>query len=231
MREKQLPQSEAKQRLFDAAEGLFAERGFEVVSVRDITQLAQANVAAVNYHFGTRAGLIGRVVARHLPPLHDERLARLDLAERKGGAGKAAALEEILEALLRPVAGHARQCGMPERLASRLLGRLLALQGEGVSQAVEDQQRAVSDRFMRALGKSLPAVEPDELRWRMHFVAGALIHLLLSHEPPQPSAGGAAAPLEAVLGRFIRFAAAGLREGVAPEPAAKKGPQAMFDFG
>ena len=226
MREIQLPLSEAKQRLLDAAEPLFAERGFESVSVRDITQLAKANVAAINYHFGTREGLIAWVVARHLPPLNDERLVRLESLERKGGAAKAAPMEEVLDAWVRPVVGIVRKSGLSERLCCKLLGRMLAMQGEGFSQAMAEHRRVVNERFARALAKSLPTVAPEELAWRMHFVLGGLVHLLLHQE--QPVAG--AATLEASLSRFLRFAAAGLREGVEPA-AGKKGPQATFDFG
>jgi len=97
---------------------------------------------------------------------------------------------------------------------------------------MDDQMRQVSERFARALGKALPAVAPEELVWRMHFVVGAMIHMLIHEEILQRLTGGAAGSptLEATLGRFIRFAAAGLREGVELEPAVKKGPQAMFDF-
>ncbi|MEI8039113.1 MAG: TetR family transcriptional regulator [Verrucomicrobiota bacterium] len=232
MREIQLPLSEAKQRLLDAAEPLLAERGFEAVSVRDITQLAKANVAAINYHFGTREGLIGWVVVRHLQPLNDERLARLESLERKGGTAKAAPVEEILDAWARPVVGLVRKSSLSERQCCKLLGRLLALSGEGFSQAMADHRRAVNDRFLRALTKSLPSVAPEELGWRMHWVTGGLIHLLLYQELPVTGGAAGAPSLEAVLGRFIRFAAAGLREGVELEPtAAKKGPQATFDFG
>jgi AcrR family transcriptional regulator len=232
MREIQMPLSEAKQRLLAAAESLFAEHGFEPVSVRDITQLAKANVAAINYHFGTRDGLIARVVDRHLPSVNEERLARLDMLERKCGAGKAAPLEEILDAWLRPVTGTVRKSSLSERLSCRLLGRIFAM--TELSPIMQDQQSTVSGRFTRAMGKSLPTVAPEDLLWRVHFVTGALIHLLVYQEMATQSTGGTTGTptLEASLSRLIRFAAAGLREGLEPEPAAKKrGPQALFDFG
>ena len=66
-----------KQRLIEAAEALFADEGFDRVSVRDITTKAAANVAAVNYHFGSREGLVAVVMARYINPVSEERLARL----------------------------------------------------------------------------------------------------------------------------------------------------------
>ena len=71
-----------------AASVLFAEKGFEVVSVREITTLAKANVASVKYHFGSREGLIDAVVALMAKPVNDERLGRIEgLEERGGGNG------------------------------------------------------------------------------------------------------------------------------------------------
>ncbi|MDB6077298.1 MAG: transcriptional regulator, TetR family, partial [Akkermansiaceae bacterium] len=71
-----------KQRLIEAAEHLFADDGFEKVSVRDITNRAGANVAAVNYHFGSREGLVEIVMARYINPISEERIARLEGLER-----------------------------------------------------------------------------------------------------------------------------------------------------
>jgi Tetracyclin repressor-like, C-terminal domain len=97
---------------------------------------------------------------------------------------------------------------------------------------VEEQMRVLSERFMRMIAKSLPGVLPEEMAWRMHFVVGGMIHMLMSQELLHRLTNGASGTpsMEAVLGRFIRFAAAGLRDGVEAEPVAKKGPQATFDF-
>ena len=231
MREIKFPQSESKLRLLEAAEQLFAERGFETVSVRDVTQLAKANVAAVNYHFGSREGMVALVVSRYLIPVNEERLARLDALERKW-SGKAVPLEEIIDAFVRPVVGLVRKSELSQSLFGKLVGRIFAMQGEGLPPAVEEQMKTLIERFIRALGKALPTVSQEELVWRMHFLVGSIIHMLMNQEMLQRLSGGASGnpTMEVTLGRFIRFAAAGLREGVELEPEAKKGPQATFDF-
>ncbi len=231
MREIKFPQSKSKLRLLDAAEQLFAERGFETVSVRDVTQLAKANVAAVNYHFGSREGMVALVVSRYIIPVNDERLARLDVLERKW-SGKAVPLEEIIDAFVRPVVGIVRKSELSERLFCKLVGRIFAMQGEGFPAVVEEQMKTLIDRFTRAFGKALPTVSQEELVWRMHFLVGAIIHMLLNQEMlHRLSKGASGSPtMEVTLGRFIRFAAAGLREGVEVEAGVKKGPQATFDF-
>jgi AcrR family transcriptional regulator len=228
MREIAFPLSAPKQRLLDVTERLCAERGFEAVSVRDITGAAEANVAAVNYHFGSRENLIRLVVTHQMGPVAKERLARLETIEKKW-AGKAAPLEEILEAMVRPLAGNVRKSDLPEPLRCQLLGRVFAGQGVVFPQEVEQDMENARQRFARLLAKALPSVSSEDLAWRAHFITGGMIQLLMTQDAPVPE-GGAPAGIEATVGRFIRFAAAGLREGVPQEAAVKKGPQGTFDF-
>lgn len=226
-----IPESGSKRKLLDAAEQLFADRGFESVSVRDITQLAKTNVAAVNYHFGSRDGLLSLVMMRYMLPVHEERLARLETVERKW-SGKPAPLEEIIDALVRPLVSQMRKSDLPERVFCKLVGRIFAQQGDGLPAPLEEQFRQVLERFARAFGKALPTLHPEDLSWRLHFMTGGMIHLLTHQDALQRQANGASgAPgMEATLGRFIRFSAVGLREGTEAEVPVKKGPQATFDF-
>ncbi len=231
MREIKLSESQPKQRLLAAAEQLFAEKGFESVAVRDVTQLAKANVAAVNYHFGSRDGLVALVVARYLAPFNQERLERLDVLERRA-PGKVVPIEEIVHALVRPLIGMVGKSELSEALFCKLMGGIFALPEEALSLPMVEQVKVLNNRFIRALGKSLPTVSQEELQWRMHFLVGSLVHLLRHQEWLKSLSNGASGSpsLEVTLGRFVRFAAAGLREGVEIEVEANRGPQVMFDF-
>ncbi len=231
MRDMTIPESGSKRKLLDAAEQLFAEKGFEAVSVRDITQLAKTNVAAVNYHFGSREGLLTLVMMRYMIPVTEERLARLESVERKW-SGKSAPLEEILDAFVRPLVSQVKKSDLTEKVFYRLIGRIFAQQGDGLPAPIEEQLRQVIERFHKALAKSLPTVPAEDLFWRMHFVAGGMIHMLMHQETIHRITDGASGvpSMEATLGRFIRFAATGLRDGVETEAPVKKGPQATFDF-
>lgn len=228
MREVTIPESGPKRKLLDAAEQLFAEKGFEAVSVRDITQLVKMNVAAVNYHFGSREGLLTLVILRYATPVNEERLARLESAERKW-AGKGLPVEEIIDAFVRPLLGQVRKTGLSERLFYKLLGRIFAESGDGLSPVIEEQFHHSSDRFARAFGKALPSVASEELVARIHFMTGGVIHML-THQDLLGNGSGSVPTMDATLGRLIRFATAGLREGTETEALVKKGPQAMFDF-
>ena len=232
MRDFIIPESGAKRKLLDAAELLFAEKGFEAVSVRDITRLAKTNIAAVNYHFGSRDHLLTLVMLRYMTPVTEERLVRLDFVEGKW-YGKAAPLEEIIDALVRPLVGQVKKSELAERLFYKLTGRIFAEQEGGLPQQIEEQFKQVSERFSKAFAKALPSLPPEELAWRIHFVIGGMIHMLTHGEILHRISGGVSGspPMEVILSRFIRFAAAGLREGAADGILLDvEGPQATFDF-
>jgi len=226
-----VPESGAKLRLAEAAEELFAERGFESVSVRDITKRAGMNIASINYHFGSRDGLVAGVMIRYITPINDERLARIEALERRW-PGKAVPLEEILDAFVRPLATQVRKSDLSERLFLKLIGRMFGEQAAAMPPVVEEQFKLVLGRFSKALSRALPTLAVDEILWRMHFVMGAMVHAMAQDEVLLRISQGASGnpTVEATLSRFIRFAIAGLRNGLSEEVSAKPSPQATFNF-
>jgi AcrR family transcriptional regulator len=238
MRAMTLPDAGPKRKLLNAAESLFAEKGFEVVSVRHITKLANANIAALNYHFGSRGELLTAVMLRYLVPITDERLARLTALEKQPLSG-ARRVEEILGALVLPLSQKVTKSELEDRLFYPLLGRIFSEQGRDVLPPVAAQFHEVAERFTSALARALPTLQPVELGCRFHILTGGLIHLLTHPEVLIGVAATRFGPVTMVekFEHFIRHSAAGLRQGVpleslenrVPLDAADE-PQAMFVF-
>jgi AcrR family transcriptional regulator len=229
-----VPSSGPKLKLVESAEKLFAEKGFDLVSVRDVTQAAGSNAAAVHYYFGSRDGLVALVMCRYMTPVNEERLARLEAAERNRGS-RPVPLEEVLDAYVRPLITQINKSEMSERLFCVLIGRIFGSQGHAMPPDMEAQRGVLIERFTEVLGKSLLGLTPEELAWRLHFTVGAMIHMLTHGEELQRLTQGAAGTptMDVTLARFLRFAAAGLREGVEVEVAMEEerdSPQAMFNF-
>src|SRR5258707_12134788 len=76
---------DTKSRILDVAEQLFMEHGFEATSLRQLTSSAGVNLAAVNYHFGTKEELFQTVLTRRLDPMNQERIELLGRLERDHG--------------------------------------------------------------------------------------------------------------------------------------------------
>ncbi|XVQ84098.1 helix-turn-helix domain-containing protein [Microbispora siamensis] len=100
-----MPAETTVRRLVDAAERLFAERGIDAVSLREINAAAgQRNSTALQYHFGDRAGLLKAVLAKHRPEIEARRNQLLDEYEARGPLPQADALRSLAAALVRPAA-------------------------------------------------------------------------------------------------------------------------------
>lgn len=161
---------DTSQRLLDAAETLFAEHGFAQTSLRAITSLAHANLAAVHYHFGSKDELTRAVFVRRLKPLNEERLARLTALENDVGP---VTVEAVLAAFIGPSL-QLRCTGEQGERFTRLLGRAQLEPSDALRDFLNEQYAPVLERFQRTLVQTLPELLPAEIHWRLCFMLGAL---------------------------------------------------------
>jgi len=207
---------QTRQRILDVAERLFARRGLDAVSVRDITREARANLGAINYHFGTKRKLILAVFDRRMTPLTQERFSALDALEKAAGAG-AVPLESLLEAMFRPAVLHALDKQGGGAVFARLMARLMLEPNPGLEPFLRTHIEPVVRRFDASLMRAMPNLSAEDVFWRMHLLIGALHHSLLMMDKTLPNGRSLRLEPETYLKRFIAFAAAALR---APLPKA-----------
>ena len=180
------PQHETRTRILDAAEELFMQHGFEGTSMRLLTAKAGVNLAAVNYHFGSKHALIEAVFRRRLDPMNLARLAGLDALEARA---QAPAPEEIIRAFLSPTLKLVEDAKGGGRNFTRLLGRTYTEPAKPVRQLIGQIYAPVMDRFKKALARALPQMPVEELVWRMHFMFGTFAYTLAATDTVQLIAG------------------------------------------
>ena len=169
--------ADTKTRILDAAELLFMEHGFEATSLRSLTSAASVNLAAVNYHFGSKEELFQAVLTRRLDPMNQERIALLERVEREA-AGKPVSCERILSAMLIPALRLARDEERGGKNFLRLVGRAYADPAPFIRHFLSAQYAEMIGRYKEAFGRALPHLPKQELTWRLHFVMGALSYTL-----------------------------------------------------
>jgi AcrR family transcriptional regulator len=202
-----------KTRILDAAEKLFGQNGFDATSLRDITAEAQVNLAAVNYHFQSKESLIDAVIIRRMEPVTRRRMEMLD------AAGPSPSLEQVIEAFVSPVLESDMSRAMP------LMGRVFADPAHFAVRVVGEHLAPVRKRFNEALAAALPNLPAEERSWRVHFMAGAMTHLLAFWEvlPMMTQLPAESLNRQAAVARLVRFLAAGFRApSVCPAPAAER---------
>jgi AcrR family transcriptional regulator len=198
---------DTKTRILDAAEKLFGINGFQATSLRDITNEAGVNLAAVNYHFQSKDSLIDAVIERRVSPLNQARLALLD------AAGPSPALEDILVAFLKPVLQVEMEPLVP------LLGRILSNPEVFVDRVFNRHMVGVSQRFSQELARVLPELSRLDLLWRLHFSIGVMAQTMLWGRIYPKLTGGLCSidDREALLARMVNYVAAGFRAGASSE--------------
>jgi AcrR family transcriptional regulator len=180
------PQHETRTRILDAAEELFMQHGFEGTSMRQLTSRAGVNLAAVNYHFGSKDALIEAVFRRRLDPMNAARVAELEALEKDG---RAAAPEAIIRAFVGPSLRMIEDGKSGGRNFIRLLGRTYTDPAKGIRALIGQMYAPAMERYKRALQRALPQMPADELVWRMHFMFGTLAYTLAATDTVQLIAG------------------------------------------
>ena len=166
---------DTKTALLDAAERLFARAGIAESSMRAITTEAGANLASVNYHFGSKEGLVRAVFARRLGPLNRQRLESLGRCIEDDGQG-VADLRCLLRAFVQPAMTMMSSQDAGDREFVKLLGRTLFEPTGQLQSTLIEEFREVSERFTQEIARALPEVAPQEIVWRFHFMVGSLAH-------------------------------------------------------
>jgi AcrR family transcriptional regulator len=202
---------DTRESLLDAAESLFSEHGIQAASLRAITQQAGANLAAVNYHFGSKDGLVRAVFSRRLKPLNEERIRLLEACDLENG--REDGVEQVLNAFLAPLLRAVRATPDGTREFGRLMGRAFSEPGEDVRKMVSEEFAEAVRRFLDALARLLPFLPEQELLWRFHFAAGAMAHTVSCGYLLEKFSAGLchASNGDEALEYLVSFLAAGLR--------------------
>jgi AcrR family transcriptional regulator len=207
-----------RDRILHTAERLFAERGFNGISLRELAADAQVNLASIGYHFESKEGLLSEVYRRHCKPMIEERLRGLGASSRLHGKARLAA---IIEAFVRPAL---QQVEADEgqtfiRLRAVLSGENSELLEKLVAQNFDESSSA----FINALSECLPLLSRTDVCWRFHFLLGAIYYTAAGPHRIYAFSKGTCDPSdnEAVIEKLVPFMTQAFL--APPDGAASKG--------
>lgn len=196
-------------RVIDAAEILFAEHGYNGVSIRMIARAAASNIAAISYHFGDKAGLFRAIFERRVRPISEQRTKALEAALACGAVGPAD-LEALIRSFVAPSVRMIRGDAGAQHFR-RLAGRASTDPTPEVRQTIHEVYDAVALRFVEVLRQACPDLPEREFYWRLNFLYGAMLYTNADTGRVQHLAGGGfdSADAEAGIDAMVRFLVAG----------------------
>ncbi|MHC9086183.1 TetR/AcrR family transcriptional regulator [Luteimonas sp. RIT-PG2_3] len=200
-------QFSTKDRILGAAEELFALHGFSGTSLRQVTGRADVNIAAVNYHFGSKENLVNEVFRRRMDVMSAERLEQLARAQ----AEHPGELEPVLAAFVEPALAMAQDRNGGGAFI-RVIARAYAEKNDGLRKFLSDQYGHVQRDFAKAIAACLPGMTKEALYWRLDFLGGSLTYAMSDFGLiKRPTGVSEAAHRARAASELIRYAAAGFR--------------------
>ncbi|MGJ3242654.1 MAG: TetR/AcrR family transcriptional regulator [Opitutales bacterium] len=167
-----------RERLLRETERLFATGGVGAITLREVTDRAGANLAAVNYHFGSKEGLIRTMLQERVEPVNAARIRRLEAARAAHGEAPIPVVT-LLEAMMLPVLEEAEREADGEGTFLRMMGRVLSEPASFLREFHEQFFRDIAQRFHAELVRSCPHLDSIDLAYRMHFTVSAFTGALL----------------------------------------------------
>lgn len=196
-----------KDRILYAAEELFAQQGFASTSLRQVTSRADVNIAAVNYHFGSKDNLVNEVFRRRMDVMSSQRLDAL----AKAVAAAPGQLEPILAAFVEPALAMAQDRHGGGAFI-RVIARAYAESNDSLRKFLSDQYGHVPREFAKAIHACVPTLSKEELYRRLDFLSGALTYAMADFGLIKRPAGVSDATHRQRAARaLIRFAVAGFQ--------------------
>lgn len=207
------PKDSTRSKIVMAALRVFATRGFEAASLKEITTASETNVAAIHYHFGSKEALIREVLQTVADPVNQ---LRMDMLARQP-AGPGRTLEHVLEALLAPPIRLSADTTGDGRLLTRLILQARALPSEFTNTALVQQYDEMALHFVQALREVEPGLSEGDAFWRYAFAIGAMHYIVADSDAANHRLNRLSGGLcdtddpEAILRQLIAFVAAGMR--------------------
>ena len=199
--------------IVQAAEKIFAERGFQAMTLRAVTKAARVNLAAVNYHFGSKTNLMRAVIERRVAPINAARLERLDalVAEH---APSPIPLEQIFDALFRPMFAHAAGSKGNDLQFMQMVGRALTEPADFMRKMHKEFFAELSRRFLTELKRACPELSEPQLQLRFYLSVSTMLGTIIEQVRLESISGGkfGGKDLDRICDELTAFTVAGFKQ-------------------
>jgi AcrR family transcriptional regulator len=167
-----------RQKVLDAAERLFANRGFDGVSIRDIAEEADVTLGVVGFHSGPKAQLFHMVLARRVAALSAARMQALN--DLRSDPRQVVSVTSLLTAYMKPFLDIVRSGDPQWRAYAKLIA--MTTHEERWNPILNELYTPYSQAFFSAIRDTLPMADPEELAAAFTMAVAAMQFAVVSTE-------------------------------------------------
>jgi len=169
---------DTKEKILDAAETLFASKGFRGTTIRAITDKAGVNLAAANYHFGAKQSLLEEVIKRRIIPLNRIRTEKLEeVRESAKKKRRAPNVRDVMHAFIEPTLKF-KDSSPGAKNFFTFIGRSFTDPDDTVRQVFMKFIKPIFLLLSEITSEALPLLPREQMFWRLMFSMGALFHTI-----------------------------------------------------
>ena len=204
---------------------LFAEKGFASTTLRDVTEHAGVNLAAVNYHFGSKESLFREMMGNRVRPVNEERFRLLD-EELSATEGRPLTLETIFRIVMYPLVDALQRDDGPQPSFIGMIARSMTEPSDFFKEVHEEFFSEFKRRMSLEVGRALPTgIDRQTASMRIYFTFSLLFGALIQHSRMKQFFPDIENPddMYTLIDRMIDFACAGMRQGFEPNAALPAG--------
>ncbi len=206
-----MSKTDTRTKILDVAERLIAEKGIEATSLRSIVAEADVNLAAVNYHFGSKNGLVLEVFRRYIGPVNEARLQRLSELKTEH-ENKPIPIRELVKAFLLPALEMKLNSPEHQKQVMRLFGRI-HIESNEIMHMIVGEFKTVFMQFVTEIRKTLPQLTLTEAGHRVRLMVGTMSAIMMGfpHLEQQEVPFMQALSHQEVIELAINFVTAGMK--------------------
>ncbi len=204
--------NETQVKIIEAAEIEFAEMGYGGASIREITKRAGVNVAAINYHFGSKEVLFKELVRYRIEPINRLRIDLLEKALQENDS-KPLPVEKVVDFIVRPLLSKMiREHGSDFRFM-RAMGKAMSEERSFMKELHQDILKEIIAKFSKAISDSLRQPSFEKISYGMHFLSCCMLGIMMQHTRLQFISGGKIDlhDTDTLADHLVAFISAGLK--------------------
>jgi AcrR family transcriptional regulator len=216
------PKGGSRERLLDAAEQLFAERGFDATSTRDIAARAGDTLGTLSHHFGSKDGLLAEVIRRRFDALAEMRRDMYQQIQQLHPRRKPT-LDEVIACIVVPFVERGLRGDSAWRSYITLLGRMMYSREPNHYRMIAELTDPLATEMLGWLAKAAPETSAVDRGYAYQFLVGALVDSCaqVEHDRLRRITSGACSAFDydEISVRLLRFITAGFRAVLGMPPS------------